>query len=263
MNVARLCIALGLLSVAIFADTNTPAEVDELAAHPTPPHATGTVFRFAPAHFSFTMPYYWTAISDSDLAHYKATLREMFPNRPVPNYVLAIQRKALFTFALPYALFEVEERPMPTEEEIEAERSSFAQSIRRAYLDLHRQGAFGEIKPMEAQYDPIRNVIIAYWEMTRTSDRRRIAALAAIFPCRYGFLRLHVFLPAERQLDLLPVVEELINSVTFDEGFGYDPAQARPRRRGLSHTTALAIFAALAIVWIALRILASRAAKKF
>jgi len=232
------------------------AQSNDLNAALTTPQGTGTLFRFAPAHFSFTLPYYWTAISDTDLAAYKATLRETFPDRPIPNYVLAIQRKALFKFALPYALFEIEERPMPTLQEIEQERAAFSLNVRKAYLDLHRQGSFGEVKPMEAQFDPQRKVIIGYWEMVRTSDKRRIAALAAIFPCRYGYLRLHVFLPAGRQAEFLPVIDDLISSVTFDEGYGYDPSNAPARRRGLAPRTALLLFAVLALAWIALRVLA-------
>lgn len=255
MSVLRLLLAAFCLAAIVYAQSN---EVDESLAAP---HGTGTFFRFAPAHFSFMMPYYWTAISDTDLVAYKQTLRETFPNRPVPNYVLAIQRKALFTFALPYAMFEVEERPMPTRQEIENERLAFADSVRKAYLDLHRQGRFGEVKPMDAQFDPQRNVIIGYWEMMRASDKRRIAAIAAIFPCRYGYLRLHVFLPADRQAELLPVIDDLISSVKFDEGYGYEPSQARPRRRGLSNRTALILFAALAVAWIGLR-LAARSLQK-
>lgn len=251
MQHRRLLFFSLLLATPLFSSTNVaPTE-------PSPSHATGTFFRFAPAHISFTLPYYWTVIPEADLLAYKATLRELFPNRPVPNYVLAIQRKALFKFALPYILFEIEERPMPTREEIENERRVFADSVRKAYLDLHRQGAFGEVKPMEAQYDPKRNVIIGYWEMTRASDKRRIAAMAVVFPCRYGFLRLHVFLPADQQLQLLPVIDELISSVTFDEGYAYVPQAAQARRPRLQPRTALLIFAVLAVIWFALRFLAA------
>jgi len=250
MKARRLLIASLCFATVAFAQSN------DLNNALAPPQGTGTLFRFAPAHFSFTLPYYWTLISDTDLAAYKATLREMFPDRPIPNYVLAIQRKALFTFALPYALFEIEERPMPTLQEIEQERATFSLNVRKAYLALHRQGAFGEVKPMEAQFDPQRNVIIGYWEMFRASDKRRIAALAAIFPCRYGYLRLHVFLPADRQAEFLPVIEDLISSVIFDDGYRYDPSQAPKRRRALSPRTALLLFAVLALAWIALRVLA-------
>ncbi|MCX7846783.1 MAG: hypothetical protein N2595_01950 [bacterium] len=251
---------LVILIVAITAFHVRAVTNEHVVAEPVQ-EGTGTVFRFAPAHITFTLPYYWTVIPESELAAYKAKLRELFPQRPVPNYVLAVQRKALFTFALPYVLFEVEQRSMPTREEIEQERAVFADSVRKAYLDLHRQGMFGEVKPMDAQYDPQRNVIIGYWEMVRAGDKRRIAALAAIFPCRYGFLRLHIFLPADRQAELLPVIDELISSVTFDEGYGYDPKLLRKRRQALSPRTALLILAVLAIVWLALRLLVRRATR--
>ncbi len=252
MNRFALLVCAVSAAVCSFAETNHVAEAA---------HGTGTLFRFAPARISFTLPYYWQVIADEKLAGYKETLRETFPGRPVPNYVLALQRRALFTFALPYALFEIEERSMPTPQELESERQSFADSVRRAYMALRQEGLFGEVKPLDAIYDARRHVIVGYWEMMRASDKRRIAAMAAIFPCRYGYLRAHFFLPAERQDEFLPAVEEIINSVTFDEGYGYEPGRGTRARRGLAPRTALLILAALFAAWFALR-LAVRSARK-
>ena len=217
----------------------------------------GSAFAFAPGHFSFRMPYYWTALADDQLALYKDSLRKQFPGRGVPNYVLGLQRKSLFTFSLPYALIELDNCGMPNPKQVEAECRAFSLSVARAYLPLHRSGQFGEVKPMEAVYYTNINVIIGYWQMVRARDNQRLACVSAIYPCGYGYARFHFFMDAGDQDTYLPIVERLIGSVSFDSGFAYKSATpadgTASSLRGMRTTIVMVVVTM--VIWLVVRIL--------
>jgi hypothetical protein len=214
----------------------------------------------AAAHLTFALPDYWTVIPADKVTEYRQKLREMFPQRPVPNYVMAAQRKALFTFAMPYLLIELDDEPMPTIEAVQQEAAAFAANVRGAYVDLYRSNLFGEVKVMDAFYDDARHVIIGSWNMMRARDDRRIAAIDAIFPYRKGYVRFHFFLPAETQERDLPAVESVVDSVVFARDYAYRPVaagQGRPLRYAL-----YSIVVVLGVVWVAMRFVMRAHAKR-
>jgi hypothetical protein len=212
---------------------------------------------YAPGHVSFTIPAYWHIIPERKLQSYKDKYKKMFPGSPMPKYVVGMQRNALFTFSLPYALVELQQGSMPTLEEIQSETTTFDSSVRRAYIPLHRQGLFGEIKALPAEYDPTRHVILGYSEMTRGSDNIRMAAITAIYPCRYGYLRFHFFINTEYRDRDMPAIDDIISSVTFKEEYAYVPRResvSSKQMRRILYT----IIAVLACAWFGLRILGRR-----
>lgn len=212
---------------------------------------------YAPGHVSFTVPAYWHIIPDRKLQSYKDKYKELIPGSPVPNYVVGMQRNALFTFSLPYALVELQQSSMPTLEEIQSETTTFDSSVRRAYIPLHRQGLFGEIKALPAEYDPVRQVILGYSEMTRSRDNIRMAAITAIYPCRYGYLRFHFFINTEYRDRDMPAIDEIISSVTFKEAYAYIPRRESVSSRQLRQILYITIVV-LACIWFGLRILGRR-----
>jgi hypothetical protein len=205
----------------------------------------------APARMTFRLPHYWEVLPDAKLAGYREQLREMFPQRAVPNYVMAAQRKALLSFSMPYLLVELDSGPMPSLEQVEQEALAFAANIQRAYVALHRSNLFGEVNVMDAFYDTQQHVIIGSWDMYRARDNRRIAALNAIFPFRGGFVRCHFFLPAAEQDRYLPDVEMIVDSLTFEPGFEYVPIAASGDSR--MKYTLYTIVVVLGAVWVGMR----------
>lgn len=222
-----------------------------------------TWYHYAPGHFRFLLPYYWEVIPPDRVERYNTTLREQLPGRRVPQYDLAIQRKALLPFTLPYALVEIEERPMPTPQEIEAERAAYDMSVRRAYRDLHREGLFGEITPMPAIYDDQRHIILGYTHMRRASDNQKLTLITATHPARYGFVRFHYFLPYETETQYLSAVETVLTSLTFSAAYAYDPtlldSRTFPSYFGMLLRSVIVI---LAVVWLALRLASRHTVKK-
>ncbi|RLD10198.1 MAG: hypothetical protein DRI44_06645 [Chlamydiae bacterium] len=217
----------------------------------------GKFFSYAPGHFKFLLPYYWQIIPDKAVQRYKDILRKMYPNKPVQNYVLALQRKALVDFTMPYALVEIETRPMPTVEEVEGEAVSFAPSVRKAFVDLYKSNLFGEIKPMPAVYDPMHQVIVGYCSMFRAKDKQHLTTVTAIYPCRYGYVRFYFTFQQDTEEKYFPVIENIIKSVKFDDGFEYNPSAAKKNNRGFNKTI-YTIVIVLAIIWFGFRIFGRR-----
>ena len=218
-------------------------------------------YDYTPGHVSFVVPAEWRIIPIDELETYKRKLGETFPGRPVPNYVAGMQRKALFTFELPYVLVEIEQRSMPSLEEIQAEKLSYAGNIHRAYLSLHRKGMFGEVKAMPAEYYPDRKVLLGYSEMTRARDKVRLAAITAVYPCQYGYLRMHFFINIEHRDRDMQAVDEIISSVSFDEPYSYVPHNkdvSSNRPRNILYGS----IAALACGWGIVRVIGWRMKKR-
>ena len=243
--------ALSLMLTSVAAETSEQAGSGAAVTN-------GRMFAYAPGHFRFLLPEYWEVIPHSDVERYKNTLRKLYPRRPLQNYVLAIQRKALLKFTMPYALIEIQAGPMPTEEEVESEALEFAPGIRKAYVDLYRSNLFGEVQPMPATYDPVRHVVIGYCRMFRAKDKRHLVTLTAIYPCRYGYVRFHFTLREDEEDKYLPVIERTVESVTFDKGFAYDPALAGKRKSSTFKYAMCAIVVVLGLIWIVFRLFGSR-----
>jgi len=215
-------------------------------------------YLFKPGHLTLTVPADWTMVPQKELLAYQEKLRELFPKRPVPNYVLAFQRKALFTFSLPYVLIEIEERMMPAVEEVEQEAVRFDESVRSAYLDLHRSGQFGEVRALPAAYDPTNHVIVGYSQMTRAEDKQKIAAVTAIYPCRYGYLRMYFFVAADEQERDIPDVESILASVTFERDYRYIAQRASSGLSRGARYTLYTVVVVLATLWFIMRVISRR-----
>jgi len=224
--------------------------------------ATGNLqYVCAPGHVSFIIPDQWRVISESELEPYKRKLGEAFPDRPVPNYIMGMQRKSLFTFSLPYMLVVLEKGTMPTLEEIQAEKVSYVSSIQQAYLSLHRKGMFGEVKALPAEYYPERKVLLGYSEMTRASDNVRLVAITASYPCQYGYLRLNFFINAEQSDRDMPAIDEIISSVSFEPEYAYIPYRKDMSSEQLRYIL-YGIVGVLACAWFFIRIFGSRIRRK-
>ncbi len=219
--------------------------------------SNGKVFSYAPGHFKFILPDYWQVIPGKVLQRYKDILRKLYPDKPVQNYVLAIQRKALMDFTMPYALIEIETRPMPTVEEVKAEAINFAPNIRRAYVDLFKSNLFGEVKPMPAVYDPENEVVVGYCSMFRAKDKQNLTTVTAIYPCRYGYVRFHFTFLQDTEEKYFPVIEDVIKSMEFDKGFTYDASAVKKNSRGFNRMIYIIVII-LAVVWFGFRIFGRR-----
>jgi len=217
----------------------------------------GKIFSYAPGHFEFLLPHYWEVIPGKDVQQYKDILKKMYPDKPVQNYVLAIQRKALLKFSMPYALIEIENRAMPTLKEVEGETVSFDSNIRKAFVDLFKSNLFGEVKPMPAVYDPGNQVIVGYCSMFRAKDKQYLTTITAIYPCRYGYVRFHFTFQQDTEEKYFQVIENIIKSVKFDKGFGYNPSIAEKNKSGLNKTIYVIVIV-LAVVWFGFRFIARR-----
>ena len=199
------------------------------AAHATnepaaaPATSTGAyTYAYAAGHFSFLVPDYWTLVPEQELEKYRQVLRAATPGAPEPQYVLALQRKALFHFSMPYVLIELERRPMPSADELRLQAAKFDMGVAQQYLPLHRAGVFGEVTAQPGMYDEARHMVIGYYQMRRTSDAKRISAVAAVFACADGVVKFHCFMPAEEQDKHFPVIQRILDSVAFE------PAHAWP-----------------------------------
>ena len=211
----------------------------------------------ATGHVRFTLPAYWTVVPDTVLARYNASARALDRGRAASQYVLAIQRKALLDFTMPYALVELLERSMPKPTEVAAKADSFAEGVVTTFLPLHRKGLFGEVKPGIAVYDTNLQVIVGYWTMVRTEDKARIAAMMAVFPYAHGYIRFQFFMHAEDQERDMAAAEEIINSVSFDPGFAYPrPGQAAHTADKLGNFGYLLV--GVLVAWLVVRILVRR-----
>ena len=244
---------------AVFAiETNTAIKVSSDNSTNIPP--AGKIFSYAPGHFEFLLPDYWEIIPAKEIQRYKDILKRLYPDKPVQNYVLGFQRKALLKFSMPYALVEIENRPMPTVDEVEGEARSFASNIRRAFVDLYKSNLFGEVKPMPAVYDPVHQVVVGYCSMFRAKDKQNLTTVTAIYPCRYGYVRFHFTFKEDTEEDYFPVIEKIIKSVKFDKGFAYNSAIAKKNKRGLNKTIYIVVIV-LAVIWFAFRIIARKSKK--
>jgi len=233
------------------AETNTQIKTTSNSLTNIP--ASGKIFSYAPGHFKFLLPDYWEVIPDREIQRYKKILKKLYPNKPVQNYVLAIQRKALLDFSMPYALIEIENRPMPTLGEVEGEARSFASNIRRAFVDLYKSNLFGEVKPMPAVYDPVHQVVVGYCSMFRAKDKQNLTTVTAIYPCRYGYVRFHFTFLENTEKKSFPVIEKVIKSVKFDDGFAYNASIAKKNKHGLNKTIYILVVV-LAVIWFGFRL---------
>ena len=236
------------ISLFTFAETNIPNVNTS-----TNLVKTSSEFTYSPGHFRFQLPYYWEIISDKTLKSYINKLKEIYPGKPTPNYVLAIQRKALYDFTMPYALIEIDKRPMPTQKEVDAETASFDSNIRRAYVALYKKGLFGEINPLPAVYDPVNKVILGRCSMYRAKDKQYLTTITAIYPCSYGYVRFHFTFKTEDEEKFFPVIEKIIKSLKFDNGFEYKPALAK-KNKGLLSRPIYVVVLVLAVIWFGFRI---------
>lgn len=241
-----------MLFFSIFSFSSV-AETNETSSLST--GATNRDFNYSPGHFKFMLPDYWEVIPDKEIRRYKEILRKLYPNKPVQNYVLAIQRKALLSFTTPYALIEIEKRPTPTEKEVEGEALSYADNIRRAYLALYKSNLFGEVKPMPAVYDPKHKVVVGYSSMYRAKDGKSLITMTAIYPCSYGYVRFHFTLSKENEDKYFPVIENIIKSVRFDKGFEFDPSV---RLNNHFNYIIYGVVLVLATIWFGMRIYCRR-----
>ena len=240
----------------IFA-VETNAIIKVLSDNSTNSPPAGKMFSYASGHFKFLLPYYWEIIPDKEIQRYKNILKKLYPGKPVQNYVLGIQRKALLNFSMPYALIEIENRPMPTVDEVKGEAISFASNIRRAFVDLYKSNLFGEVKPMPAVYDPEHQVIVGYCSMYRAKDKQNLTTVTAIYPCRYGYVRFHFTFKEDTEEKYFTVIEKIIKSVKFDDGFAYNPATAKKNKRGFNKIIYVVVIG-LAVIWFAFRIIARK-----
>jgi len=196
------------------------------------------------------------------LLKYLDTVRDTLPGRAVPNYVLALQRKALFNFALPYVLVELDAGSQPTRVQVEGEVLGFQNSLAMAYGALHRAGKFGEVKVQPAVYDEERYTIIGRYSLVRGADKRRIACVTAIFPYRAGFVRLHGFMAYEDQATYAPVLDEIIAGLRFDPGYAYQPPPVTVSPLVKHRTVFFGGLVSLMGVYLILRFVAARGARR-
>jgi len=243
------------LSVAFAEKTNS--QIDVSSNNLTNSFDAGKTFSYAPGHFEFLLPHYWEVIPEKNVQQYKDILKKMYPNKPVQNYVLAIQRKALLNFSMPYALIEIENRAMPTLKEIEGETVSFDSNIRKAFVDLYKSNLFGEIKPMPAVYDRQNQVIVGYCSMFRAKDKQHLTTITAIYPCRYGYVRFHFTFQEDTEEKYFQVIENIIKSVKFDKGFEYNPSMAGKNNRNFNKII-YPVVIVLAVVWFGFRFIARK-----
>jgi hypothetical protein len=230
-----------------------------------PPPTTGappTSFTFTPGHFSLMLPAYWTMLPEQALLKYLDTLHDSLPGRAVPNYVLALQRKALFDFALPYVLVELDPGAQPTRVQVDGEIIGFQNSLALAYGALHRAGKFGEVHVQPAVYDDQRHVIIGRYSLVRSADKRRLACVTAIFPYRAGFVRLHGFMAYEDQATYAPALDEIIAGLRFDPGYTYQPPPVTVSPLVKHRTVFFGGLVALMGVYLILRFVAARGARR-
>ncbi len=223
---------------------------------------TSTAFAFAPGHFTLMLPSYWTVLPEQALLKYLDTVRDTLPGRAVPNYVLALQRKALFDFALPYVLVELDSGPQPTRVQVEGEVLGFQNSLALAYGALHRAGKFGEVQVQPAVYDDQQHIIIGRYSLVRGEDKRRLACVTAIFPYRAGFVRLHGFMAYEDQATYAPVLDEIITGLRFDPGYAYQPAPVTVSPLAKHRTLFLGGLVSLMGVYLVLRFVAARGSRR-
>lgn len=245
------CAAALLVAAAPAPDAAPASAAPDANAAAAGQATNGVRFPFAPGHFSFDLPAYWTVVPTNKLEQYREQAG-LATGRSGPAYALAIQRKALLSFAMPYVLFEIGRGRQPSGKELIAEASSFQVVVARAYLPLHRAGAYGEINVQNGVYDPEKHAVIGYYEMLRASDKKRIAAYIVTFACRYGYVRLHCFLPADEKDVHLPVIAGIVDSFAFDPGYGYDVSAPEKRRRGLGQL--VWILVPLLALWLVMRI---------
>jgi len=232
-----------------FAETNTVGNSD------------GALFAYAPGHFKFTLPHYWQVIPNSTLQSYNDKIRKLYPGKPAPNYVLAIQRKALLDFTMPYALIEIDKRPMPSKQEVEAEAAAFEANIRKAYIGLYKKGLFGEVKPLPAVYDEKNNVVVGRCSMYRASDKLYITTITAMFPCRYGYVRFHFTFKTDNEEKYFPVIENIIKSVKFDDGFQFESNASNGKKDVFSRPIYIVVFV-LAVIWFGFRFFGRKLQRK-
>ena len=240
------------VSALLAAETNTQIKVTSNSSTNAP--ALGKTFFYAPGHFKFLLPDYWEVIPDKEIQRYKNILKRLYPNKPVQNYVLGIQRKALLNFSMPYALVEIENRPMPTLDEVQGEARSFASNIRKAFVDLYKSNLFGEVKPMPAVYDPVHQVVVGYCSMFRAKDKQNLTTVTAIYPCQYGYVRFHFTFQEDTEEKYFPVIEKIIKSVKFDDGFAYNASKAKENKHGLNRIIYIVVIV-LAVIWFGFRII--------
>jgi len=193
---------------------------------PDPGHVPAAPFAFAPAHLRFVLPATWVVIPDETLERYKDGLRSMWPQQPVPTFVLGIQQKAEQPFQTPYALLELDLQPMPSPAQIESNRCVLASDITARFAALNCSGLIAGVSADPAVFSTNLQAIIASWRMIRGGSSQELACLMAQFPCRYGYARFHFFMDAGAQQAQQPAVDSLICSVRFDPGFEYEPRAA-------------------------------------
>jgi len=244
---------LFILNVSALFAVETNTQIKVLLNNSTNIPAAGKTFSYAPGHFKFLLPDYWEVIPEKEIQRYKKILKKLYPNKPVQNYVLGIQRKALLNFSMPYALVEIETRPMPTLDEVQGEARSFASNIRKAFVDLYKSNLFGEVKPMPAVYDPVHKVVVGYCSMFRAKDKQNLTTVTAMYPCRYGYVRFHFTFQEDTEEKYFSVIEKIIKSVKFDDGFAYN----KENKHGLNKTIYVVVII-LAVIWFGFRIFGRR-----
>jgi len=227
----------------VFAEQGTPIQCPVPAA----------AFAFAPAHLRFALPVTWAVIPDETLERYKDGLRSMWPQQPVPAFVLGIQQKAETPFQIPYGLLELDQQPMPSHAQIESNRCLLASDITARFAALHCTGLSAGVTAEPAVFSTNLQAIVASWRMTRGGSSQELACLMAQFPCRYGYVRFHFFMDARAQAAQQPAVNTIINSVRFDSGCGYEPQDAEDGQwtAGRIHTTIVVIVAVVAACLVA------------
>jgi len=210
-------------------------------------------FAFAPAHLRFALPATWAVIPDETLERCKDGLRSMWPQQPVPAFVLGIQQKAETPFQTPYALLELDRQPMPSHAQIESNRCLLASDIAAQFAALHCTGLSAGVTAEPAVFSTNLQAIIASWRMTRGGSSQELACLMAQFPCRYGYARFHFFMDSRTQAAQQPAVDTIVNSVRFDPGFGYEPHDAEGGQwtAGRILTTIVVIVAVVAACLVA------------
>jgi hypothetical protein len=253
MNARIFAVAI----LAAVAAQSTLPSTQTTGAAATAQATNGTIYAFAPAHLRFTLPPNWTVIPQEKLDAYNAAAQALAGRRAAPQYLLGLQRKSLFIFDMPYVLIEVDPGTMPSQAQVDGEVQGFQQSIGLAYRDLHRAGKFGEVISQPALYYEDAHVIIGHYSMVRMEDRARIGAVTAIFPFRGGFVRFHCYMRFEKQEADMPVIEELIASVKFDENYGYAPTIVK-RSVVKNPTAVVGGVAVLMVIYFIMRILAGR-----
>lgn len=178
------------------------------------------------SYFTIDLPENWCPVAKENLAVFNQA-EDSLKGAAQNAYCAAYQRKALLDFQLPYVLVEQERHAPYSKEELRAMAAALPSAIRSAYLPLHRAGKYGEVNVMQGFYDEERNMVFAYYEMTRAKPMEKMFAFDAYFPSARGLVKLHGFGRKADQERSMAEMEAILQSFRLGPGYAYVPPERR------------------------------------